>query len=67
MVLPLWIYPKIDPTWVQTIIKEFNIHPVTAEVLAARGFTNLEQIHEYLYAKLPNLLDLNYFPIWIKR
>ncbi|MBX9923086.1 MAG: single-stranded-DNA-specific exonuclease RecJ [Rhabdochlamydiaceae bacterium] len=62
MVLPLWIYPKIDPTWVQTIIKEFNIHPVTAEVLAARGFTNLEQIHEYLYAKLPNLLDPQLFP-----
>lgn len=62
MLLPLWIYPKTDPIWVQTIIKEFNIHPVTAEVLAARGFTSLEQIHEYLYAKLPNLLDPQLFP-----
>lgn len=58
---PLWIYPNIDPTWVQTIIREFNIHPVTAEVLAARGFSSLEKIHEYLYAKLPNLHDPQLF------
>jgi single-stranded-DNA-specific exonuclease len=59
---PIWIYPKTDPTWVQTIIKEFSIHPVTAEVLASRGFTSVEQIHEYLYAKLPNLHDPQLFP-----
>ncbi len=62
MLQPIWIYPKTDPTWVQTIIKEFSIHPVTAEVLASRGFTSLEQIHEYLYAKLPNLHDPQLFP-----
>jgi single-stranded-DNA-specific exonuclease len=58
---PIWIYPKQDPEWVKTIIKEFNIHPVTAQVLASRKFTTLEEIHEYLYAKLPNLLDPQLF------
>lgn len=59
---PLWVYPSIDPEWTKLIIQEFSIHPVTAQVLATRGFSTLEQIHEYLYAKLPNLLDPNLFP-----
>lgn len=59
---PLWIYPKVDPAWHQTIIKEFNIHPVTAHILARRSFSALEEIHEYLYGKLPDLLDPQLFP-----
>ncbi len=59
---PIWIYPQSDPKWLQTIIKEFNIHAVTAQVLASRGFQTLEEIHDYLYAKLPNLLDPQLFP-----
>jgi single-stranded-DNA-specific exonuclease len=54
---PLWIYPKEDPYWKESIIKEFKIHPVTAQILVSRGFSSLEQIHDYLYAKLPDLLD----------
>lgn len=54
---PIWVYPKVDPDWNREIIKEFNIHPVTAQVLATRGFASVEQIHDYLYAKLPDLLD----------
>jgi len=59
---PIWIYPEVDPEWHKTIIKEFNVHPVTAHILASRGFKSLEEIHEYLYAKLPNLLDPQLFP-----
>jgi len=59
---PTWVYPEVDPEWVKTIIKEFNIHSVTAHILASRGFTSLEAIHEYLYAKLPNLHDPHLFP-----
>lgn len=59
---PVWIYPEADPEWNKTIIKEFNIHPVTAQVLASRKFKNLEEIHDYLYAKLPNLCDPHLFP-----
>src|ERR1700722_5319063 len=59
---PLWVYPESDPEWIKSIISEFNIHPVTAQVLASRGFTDLEEIHDYLYAKLPDLFDPNLFP-----
>jgi single-stranded-DNA-specific exonuclease len=59
---PIWIYPQIDPEWHKMIIKEFNIHPVTAHILASRGFKSLEDIHDYLYAKLPHLLDPQLFP-----
>lgn len=54
---PLWVYPKEDPQWKEAIIKEFKIHPVIAQILVSRGFTTLEQIHDYLYAKLPDLHD----------
>lgn len=54
---PLWIYPKMDPQWKDAIIKEFKIHPVIAQILVSRGFTSLEKIHDYLYAKLPDLHD----------
>lgn len=53
----LWVYPKQDPVWVKEIIDTFNIHPVTAQVLASRGFDDIDEIHEFLYAKLPDLHD----------
>ncbi|MEI8366638.1 MAG: single-stranded-DNA-specific exonuclease RecJ [Parachlamydiaceae bacterium] len=56
-VTPLWVYPKLDPQWKEAIIKEFKIHPVIAQILVSRGFTSLEKIHDYLYAKLPDLHD----------
>jgi single-stranded-DNA-specific exonuclease len=59
---PFWVYPQLETDWIKTIIQEFNIHPVTAQVLASRGFTDLEEIHDYLYAKLPDLLDPHLFP-----
>lgn len=54
---PLWVYPKSDPHWKESIVKEFKIHPVIAQILVSRGFTSLEEIHDYLYAKLPDLCD----------
>lgn len=54
---PLWIYPKDNLQWKESIVKEFKIHPVTAQILVSRGFTSLEEIHQYLYAKLPDLHD----------
>lgn len=58
---PIWVYPTLDADWHKTIVKEFSIHPVTAQVLATRGFKTLEEIHDFLYAKLPNLLDPQLF------
>lgn len=57
-----WVYPECDQAWKKEIVQEFNIHPVTAEVLAARGFKNLEELHGFLYAKLPDLHDPDLFP-----
>lgn len=54
---PLWVYPKHDPALKESIVKEFKIHPVTAQILVSRGFTTLDQVHDYLYAKLPDLHD----------
>lgn len=54
---PLWIYPHNDPAFVEKVVKEFKIHPIIAEVLATRGFKTMEAIHNYLYAKLPDLHD----------
>jgi single-stranded-DNA-specific exonuclease len=54
---PFWIYPHIDNPLKENIIKEFKLHPVIAQFLVSRGFKSLEQIHNYLYAKLPDLLD----------
>jgi single-stranded-DNA-specific exonuclease len=51
----LWVYPNYNPQWCDSIVKEFNIHPVTAQVLVSRGFSTFEEIYNYLYAKLPNL------------
>jgi single-stranded-DNA-specific exonuclease len=58
---PLWIYPKENTEWINEIIQEFNIHPVTAQILISRGFTTLEKINKYLYAKLPNLYSPDLF------
>ena len=52
----LWVYPDYKPTWCEEIIGEYNIHPVTAQVLVSRGFGTFEEIYNFLYAKLPNLL-----------
>lgn len=54
---PLWVYPHIDASLKENIIREFKIHPVIAQILVSRGFTSLEDIHDYLYAKLPDLHD----------
>lgn len=59
---PTWVYPKNDPAWKEAIIKEFKIHPVIAQILVSRGFTDLKEIHDYLYAKLPDLHNPSLMP-----
>lgn len=58
---PLWIYPPDEPQWLERIISEFNIHPIIAQIFVSRGFSTLEKIHDYLYAKLPDLIDPQLF------
>ena len=59
---PLWLFPEKNPALHWEIIQEFNIHPVTAQILISRGFKSLSEIHEFLYAKLPHLFDPALFP-----
>ncbi len=53
----LWVDPKKDPDRLQKIMQEFHLHPVLAQVLVSRGITSTDDIHYYLYGKLPDLLD----------
>lgn len=59
---PLWILPNKNPTLCQELIHELGIHPATAQILVSRGFQSTQEVHEFLYAKLPNLLDPGLFP-----
>ena len=56
-----WILPKSNPGWLNKIIKEFNIHPVTAQIMVSRGFSTIEEIQKFLYATLPHLYDPSLF------
>lgn len=58
---PIWLTPHIDPEWCKRIVIEFNIHPVLAQIFVTRGFSDLDSIHEFLYAKLPKLHDPHLF------
>ncbi len=51
----LWIYPENNPVLLQNIIREFHIHPATAQIFVSRGVDDLEAIHSFLYGKLPQL------------
>ena len=52
---PVWVYPPQSLDWQEQIIREFQIHPTIAQILISRGFTSFDQIHDFLYAKLPDL------------
>lgn len=54
---PVWIYPKIDLELKDRIVKEFQLHPVIAQILVNRGFSSFEQIHDFIYSKLPDIYD----------
>ncbi|MEZ5315098.1 MAG: single-stranded-DNA-specific exonuclease RecJ [Chlamydiales bacterium] len=58
---PVWIFPKENPSWLKKIIQEFRIHPISAQILVSRGFTQLGDIHHFLYSKLPDLYDPQQF------
>ncbi|MDX8431056.1 MAG: single-stranded-DNA-specific exonuclease RecJ [Candidatus Algichlamydia australiensis] len=58
---PEWIYPAYKQEWCDQITKEFNLHPVLSQVLASRGFKSLNDVHNFLYAKLPDLHDPQLF------
>ncbi|MFZ4098811.1 MAG: single-stranded-DNA-specific exonuclease RecJ [Chlamydiia bacterium] len=54
---PLWMFPKEDSALASRFEREFYLHPVVARILVARGLTTVEQVHQFLYAQLPDLTD----------
>ena len=58
---PLWVYPPSNEELVDQIVKNFHIHKGTAQILVSRGFTEIVQIHDYLYGRLPDLHDPSIF------
>lgn len=54
---PVWIYPKCNNELKERIVKEFQLHPVIAQILVNRGFDSLDSIHDFIYATLPDLYD----------
>jgi single-stranded-DNA-specific exonuclease len=52
-----WVRPKEDPKLVKEIMREFQLHQVTAQILVSRGFKTLPEIHDFLYSQLPDLHD----------
>lgn len=54
---PIWVYPKIDPSWKRRIVDALHLHPVTAQLLVSRGFSDLGEIRDFIYSKLPDLHD----------
>ena len=67
---PVWVYPHLDSALQKKIEKEFNLNPITAQILVSRGITSFDQIHNFLYAKLPDLHDpslMTEMPLAIER
>lgn len=58
---PRWILPKEDLQWRDAIVSQFQIHPITAQILVSRDFKTFEEINSYLYSKLPDLHDPTLF------
>lgn len=57
MLVSQWVYPEHNEQAHKTIIDEFQIHPVIAQILISRGIKDPTEIHQFFYAKLPNLYD----------
>lgn len=56
-----WIYPPQNSELVGRIVAEFNLHPIIAQFFVARNISSSKEIHDYLYAKLPDLIDPKLF------
>lgn len=54
---PIWVFPEEDGERLERYVKEYKIHPVTAQILISRGFSTSEAVHHFLYSKLPDLYD----------
>ncbi len=51
----LWVYPRIQTRKRQLLARELFIHPIVAQLLLSRGYTETEAIKRHFYSKLPDL------------
>jgi single-stranded-DNA-specific exonuclease len=59
---PIWVHPDKNPELVETIVSSLTIDPVIAQVLVSRGFKTVDEVRDFLYVRLSNLLDPKLFP-----
>lgn len=52
-----WTLQKPDPERQQSLVRELNIHPVTAQILINRGITDAAEARDYLVPDLAALPD----------
>ena len=57
----IWVPPRDDPKTLHAVMKEFGVHSITAQILVTRGLIAPEILHNFLYAKLPQLNDPEMF------
>lgn len=58
----LWIEPGQNKEQVEGLITQFNVHPITAQILINRKIDDHDTLHKFLYSKLPDLYDPFLFP-----
>ncbi len=58
---PIWVPPREDPKTLHAVMKDFGVHCITAQILVSRGIISPELLHNFLYAKLPQLNDPEMF------
>lgn len=58
---PKWVYPKLDLNRQKKIEREFKVHPLIASFFVSRGFSSLERVRHFLYARLPDLDEPSLF------
>ncbi|MDA8773543.1 single-stranded-DNA-specific exonuclease RecJ [Chlamydiia bacterium] len=51
----VWVKKPVNTDLMDSIVKEFMLNHITAQVLVAKGFKSLDEVHDYLYTQLPQL------------
>ena len=53
----IWLMPRPDPEVIQELAASLHVRPLTAKVLAARGFTDPESASRFLFPALEHMHD----------
>ncbi len=56
-----WIYPVENPALQSQIMGDFHLSPILGQFFISRGIVDHQEIHDFLYATLPDLFDPQLF------